>query len=42
MRKIIALEWMSLDAVVQAPSYADEDPDGGFAHGGWHTPYFGS
>lgn len=40
MRKIIAHEWMSLDGVVQAPSYAGEDPDGGFAHGGWHTPYF--
>jgi dihydrofolate reductase len=25
---------------VQAPAYAGEDPDGGFAHGGWHTPYF--
>src|SRR2546430_9240398 len=24
MRKLIANEWMSLDAVVQAPSYADE------------------
>jgi hypothetical protein len=26
MRKIIAHEWMSLDGVVQAPSYAGEDP----------------
>ena len=40
MRKIIADEFMSLDAVVQAPSYPDEDPAGGFAHGGWHAPYF--
>ena len=40
MRKIIAAEFMSLDAVVQAPSYPDEDPGGGFAHGGWHAPYF--
>ena len=40
MRKIIADEFMSLDAVVQAPSYPDEDPGGGFAHGGWHAPYF--
>ena len=40
MRKIIAHEWMSLDGVVQAPSYASEDPAGGFAHGGWHIPYF--
>ena len=40
MRKIIAAEFMSLDAVVEAPSYPDEDPGGGFAHGGWHAPYF--
>ena len=40
MRKIIADEFMSLDAVVQAPSYPDEDPGGGFAYGGWHVPYF--
>jgi dihydrofolate reductase len=40
VRKIIAHEWMTLDGVVQAPSYAGEDPAGGFAHGGWHTPYF--
>jgi dihydrofolate reductase len=29
---------MTLDGVDQAPSYAGEDPAGGFAHGGWHTP----
>ena len=40
MRKLIANEWMSLDGVVQAPSYADEDMTGGFAHGGWHARYF--
>ncbi len=40
MRKVIANEWMTLDGVVQAPSYADEDVTGGFAHGGWHTRYF--
>jgi dihydrofolate reductase len=40
MRKLIANEWMSLDGVVQAPAYADEDPSGGFEHGGWHTRYF--
>lgn len=39
MRKVIVLEWMSLDGVVQAPVYADEDPSGGFAHGGWHLRY---
>jgi dihydrofolate reductase len=40
MRKVIANEWMTLDGVVQAPSYADEDVSGGFAHGGWHARYF--
>jgi dihydrofolate reductase len=40
MRKVIANEWMTLDGVVQAPSYADEDTTGGFEHGGWHTRYF--
>jgi dihydrofolate reductase len=40
MRKVIANEWMTLDGVVQAPAYADEDTSGGFEHGGWHTPYF--
>lgn len=40
MRKVIANEWMTLDGVVQAPSYADEDVTGGFRHGGWHARYF--
>jgi dihydrofolate reductase len=33
-------EFMSLDGVVQAPGGAEEDVDGGFAHGGWSMPYF--
>jgi dihydrofolate reductase len=40
MRKLIATEWMTLDGVVQAPAYPDEDTSGGFEHGGWHTRYF--
>jgi dihydrofolate reductase len=40
MRNVIVNEWMSLDGVVQAPSYPDEDTSGGFRHGGWHGPYF--
>ncbi|MBI2385882.1 MAG: dihydrofolate reductase family protein [Elusimicrobia bacterium] len=39
MRKLIATEWMSLDGVVQAPAYADEDTSGGFQHGGWNVRY---
>jgi len=34
MRKIIVSEFMSLDGVMQAPGGAEEDTDGGFAHGG--------
>jgi dihydrofolate reductase len=40
MRRVIANEWMTLDGVVQAPSYSDEDTTGGFQHGGWHSRYF--
>jgi dihydrofolate reductase len=40
MRKVIVVEWMTLDGVVQAPGAADEDTSGGFQHGGWHLPYF--
>jgi dihydrofolate reductase len=40
MRKVIVIEWMSLDGVVQAPGAPDEDTTGGFEHGGWHLRYF--
>ena len=40
MRNVIVVEWMTLDGVVQAPGHPDEDTSGGFAHGGWHMPYF--
>jgi dihydrofolate reductase len=39
MRKLIVNEFMSLDGVAQAPGGEDEDPSGGFEHGGWHMPY---
>ncbi len=38
--RIVLSEFVSLDGVVQAPGGADEDTDGGFAHGGWSMPYF--
>jgi dihydrofolate reductase len=38
--RIVASDFMSLDGVVQAPGGRDEDPSGGFAHGGWSMPYF--
>jgi dihydrofolate reductase len=40
MRKLIVSEFISLDGVIQAPGAADEDRDGGFAHGGWTWPYW--
>jgi dihydrofolate reductase len=39
MRKVIVLEHISLDGVIQAPGGPDEDPSGGFAYGGWIAPY---
>jgi dihydrofolate reductase len=39
MRKIVVAEFVSLDGVIQAPGGADEDREGGFAHGGWTHPY---
>ncbi|MFC7623770.1 dihydrofolate reductase family protein [Microlunatus sp. GCM10028923] len=39
MASIVVINFMSLDGVVQAPLRADEDTDGGFAHGGWTDPY---
>jgi dihydrofolate reductase len=39
MRKLVAVENVSLDGVMQAPGRADEDLRGGFAHGGWAVPY---
>lgn len=40
MRNIIVSEFISLDGVIQAPGGAEEDTDGGFAHGGWTFPYW--
>lgn len=40
MRKIIVAEFVSLDGVMQAPGGAEEDTEGGFAHGGWTMPYW--
>lgn len=40
MRKIIAAVFVSLDGVMQAPGGPEEDPVGGFKHGGWTFHYF--
>ena len=39
MRKIIVLEFISLDGVIQAPGGPKEDKSGGFKYGGWTVPY---
>lgn len=39
MRRLVVLEFVTLDGVIQAPGGPDEDRDGGFAHGGWIAPY---
>jgi dihydrofolate reductase len=39
MRKVVVLEHISLDGVIQAPGGPKEDTSGGFAYGGWTAPY---
>ena len=39
MRKVIAIDFVSLDGVIQAPGGPDEDTSGGFEYGGWIPPY---
>lgn len=38
--RIVIVEFMTLDGVVQAPGGVDEDTDGGFANGAWSIPFF--
>jgi dihydrofolate reductase len=39
MRRILVVENVTLDGVMQAPGSPDEDTSGGFRHGGWALPY---
>jgi dihydrofolate reductase len=39
MSKVTVVNNLTLDGVMQAPGRPDEDPRGGFEHGGWAVPY---
>jgi len=39
MRKVIVLEFITLDGVIQAPGGPEEDTNSGFVYGGWQAPY---
>jgi len=37
--RVVVFNSLTLDGVMQAPGRPDEDPRGGFEHGGWAQPY---
>jgi dihydrofolate reductase len=39
MGRIVVVDNVTLDGVMQAPAGPEEDPRDGFAHGGWAVPY---
>ena len=39
MGKVIVMNGLALDGVMQSPGRLDEDQRGGFDHGSWGVPY---
>jgi dihydrofolate reductase len=39
MSRVVVVNNITLDGVMQSPSHPDEDRRGGFEHGGWAPPY---
>lgn len=39
MAKVIVMNWVTLDGVMQGPGRPDEDTRNGFSHGGWAADY---
>jgi dihydrofolate reductase len=39
MGRVIVMNWVTLDGVMQGPGRPDEDTRDGFEHGGWGIPY---
>jgi dihydrofolate reductase len=40
VRKLVVNTFASLDGIMQAPGGPEEDPTGGFKHGGWSVPFW--